>query len=847
MALLLLAWGGMPDQDAKISRMWKGQDLWAFGGGRYAGKPDEGWQGMAGSTMTLHYSGKGPLPAPKEFVVPLEKPLPLGNYRLFVKNFYLGSMEATLGDITLPLTIRRYDWTPGVTFETNAPVDRITLRYFPSRIIADTGAPQSQNIIVQGVFLTTDVHQVPIRDGEIVTSLPEEKPPAKPGNYLQNGSFECGLYPWGKPFGVGGHVDATNLDPSTAAHGTSSFRHLVQGRFGLETKMVRLPPGTYTLSFHAKADAPLVLDAGVYGPSEDLKGDAGAGLGQRFTLSPQWRRYSVTAELRSLPGLLYTVRFGAASPTPVTLWIDAVQLQNGPMTEFRPAAPVEAGALVSPPGHIFYDGQGAEAELLVFQDSDAAQTDLGYRIIDYWGREVAAGRVSVPLSGRSGKRSLPLFNRRKGIYRLLLSAGPSVSELTYSVLAPNTHLGVKYPQGTLGVDTNAGEKHLAILKRANFNWVNSKFLGRWYLVEPEKGRFVFNDDAVAAFDRSNMMLMIQALNVDWGAQPWLKPLWKPGGGAVWEKRSDFMRSWGDYIEGLVRRFKGSVKTWEIENEPNYVYSAEEYAELLATASERIRRVDPEATIVAFAGGGYRKEYYDKVLKIVRPDAFDRMSVHFYGNELATHTAYAELLRKVGKPGVNSETGTTCPSFFTTLPDYESLRRKDYAELQARDVRRVTAQAVQNYLLTLSAGGMERWFHYFSRDVNSGPAQPTARFGGGKDLTEYDGSLRANAVGLSVASHFVDEARYVGPVDLDPKMQTYLFRKAGDSMGFCWTSAGQPLRLGRLPRGLAFFDILGNPLSGEAVDVSDSVVYFTSGMAPEACAAALKTMSVADAR
>src|ERR1043166_1682117 len=112
MALLLLAWSGMPDQDAKLSRMWKGQDLWAFGGGRYAGKPEEGWQGMAGSTMTLHYSGKGPLPAPKEFVVPLEKPLPLGNYRLFVKNFYLGSMEATLGDITLPLTIRRYDWTP---------------------------------------------------------------------------------------------------------------------------------------------------------------------------------------------------------------------------------------------------------------------------------------------------------------------------------------------------------------------------------------------------------------------------------------------------------------------------------------------------------------------------------------------------------------------------------------------------------------------------------------------------------------------------------------------------------------------------------------------------------------
>src|SRR5689334_13402052 len=93
--LLLLAGGAMPAQEAKLSRMWKGQELWPFGGGRYAGKPEEGWQALAGSTMSLAYSGKGPLPAPKEFVIPLEKALPLGNYRLFVKNFYLGKMEAT--------------------------------------------------------------------------------------------------------------------------------------------------------------------------------------------------------------------------------------------------------------------------------------------------------------------------------------------------------------------------------------------------------------------------------------------------------------------------------------------------------------------------------------------------------------------------------------------------------------------------------------------------------------------------------------------------------------------------------------------------------------------------------
>jgi hypothetical protein len=33
------------------------------------------------------------------------------------------------------------------------------------------------------------------------------------------------------------------------------------------------------------------------------------------------------------------------------------------------------------------------------------------------------------------------------------------------------------------------------------------------------------------------------------------------------------------------------------------------------------------------------------------------------------------LRRTGKAGWNSETGITCPTFFTTLPDVDGLRRR----------------------------------------------------------------------------------------------------------------------------------------------------------------------------
>jgi Carbohydrate binding domain len=838
-----LTWG----QSAPTTRMWKGQEMWQFGGGKYKGEGDD-WRSMPGATIGMRYAGKGPLPPPIEFAIPLEKPLPLGTYRLFVKNFHLGKMEATLGDITLPLTIRRFDWTPGVTFETNAPVEKIVLRYFPVRIVADTGAKQEQYYIIQGVFLTTDMHQVPIRAGEIVTSVPQEKPPLKAGNYLQNAGFECGLYPWGKANGYSGYVLPQQLDTTTAAEGKTSLKMTPLGTWAVESKMVPLAPGPYTLSFYAKADKPVRLGAAVYGATEDLKGDAPTGVGRTVELTDQWKRYSAAGRIESKPGLLYTVRFGGTQEAPANVWLDAVQLENGAeATAFRPAQAVEAGLVCDLPGRIVYEGQPGDATLLVYGPSGPASATVRWRIVDYWGKDVAGDQKQIPLAKDHAQLPFALFAGQRGIFRVLLSVGQTTSELTYSVLPPNSHLDSDYPQGTLGVDTHFDPAHLAILKRANFNWAISKFLGRWPLVEPKEGRFKFDDEGVAAARRAKMLLVIQPLNIDWAAQDWIRPYWKPGGGALWEagKRQFYMQHWATYIEKLVGHFKDSVKHWEIENEPNYVYAAEEYAELLKLASERIRRVDPQATVVAVAGGGYREAYYEKVIQAVGTNCFDVVSVHFYGNEVPVHRSFAEYLKKGGLRGWNTETGATCPTFYSTLPDFESLRQKEYPDILQRDVQKLSAYSAQNYLLSRSRGGMERWFHYFARGTNAGPSQHTSRFGGGKELTEYDGALRANAVALSIASHFVDEATYHGPVDLDKRLQMVVFAKGGASVGCCWASAGQPLRLSRLPRELTFYDIMGNKQTAESLTVTDSVIYFTGRTSPDECAKGLQTITVSE--
>ncbi len=682
-----------------LSKMWKGKDLWVFGqSGKYAGSETD-WHAMPGATLSFSYAGKGPLPAPQEFVVTLDAPLPLGTYRLFVKNFYRGKMEATVGDITKPLTIRRYEWTPGVLFETNAPVDRIVLRYFPSDIVADTGAEQSQMYIVQGVYFTTEVNKVPIKGGEIITTLPEEKPDVQNGNYLLNADFEAGLFPWGKPFGKGGAYGPENLDDSTAGRGKYSFKHTLDSASGskkdggdeliLESRNYRLSPGRYTVSFYAKADKPVLLSAGLSGATEDLKDYAGAGLAKAFALTDQWHRYSVTGELQALAGFLYTLQFSVRAGSPATVWVDAVQLQNGEATDFQPAKSAEVGYVCHTIGNVFYHGQSSDVDVLVFDASGAGRADVSYQVVDYWGEQVELATRQVAVTDQHGRLTLSLPAKKRGIFRVLFSLGDSTSEMTYSVLPANGHLNTKYPQGSLGVDTHFGEKQLAILKRANFNWVMSKFLGRWYLVERERGKYQFDDESIARAEKAKMMVLLQPLNIDWGMQEWLKPYWKPQGGAVWEpqKKNEYVGAWGRFVYELATHYKGTVKHWEIENEPFAPYSHDEYAELLKVAVENLRKADPEAKVVAFAGGGLDEKGYERVLNRVEPSALDVFCVHFYGgNEAGVYDRFSKLLKKYGKPGWNTETGTTCPTFFTTLPEYEALRRKDYLQSVQQEVR-----------------------------------------------------------------------------------------------------------------------------------------------------------------
>ena len=201
--------------------MWLGKQLWQFGGGRHGGGAEKDWRSMPGAILGLRYSGRGKLPAPVEFIVTLEQKLPMGEYNVFVKNFYRGKMEITLGNATKPAPIKRFDWTPPIHFELSTPADqtdKIVLRYFPT-MVKDSGVKDEQGYIVQGVFITTDAYEMPFEGGQIIRLKPKAEIPSRTGNYLRGASFESGLgHGWGKSVGSNALLGEQHLDSSAAAH-----------------------------------------------------------------------------------------------------------------------------------------------------------------------------------------------------------------------------------------------------------------------------------------------------------------------------------------------------------------------------------------------------------------------------------------------------------------------------------------------------------------------------------------------------------------------------------------------------------------------------------------------------
>ncbi len=240
----------------------------------------------------------------------------------------------------------------------------------------------------------------------------------------------------------------------------------------------------------------------------------------------------------------------------------------------------------------------------------------------------------IPLSIPDNKNFIEIvwtFKRDDG--KTFTAISTYSREINYPMdktLNPNSPWGMGLYFLRYGSDQKSREKSAQIASQAGIKWTREDFA--WSHIEPEPGKFDFAyyDNIVNTANAYG--ISVYGILCYWA--PWTEPYTMKG-------VEDFVR----YAEATVNHFKDRVKFWEIYNEPNIFFwqgPKELYPELVKRCYDVIKKVDPEAQILAISTSGIDNQFIDFCLKADTP--FDILTIHPYRRTLDDVKFIDELKR-----------------------------------------------------------------------------------------------------------------------------------------------------------------------------------------------------------
>jgi len=210
------------------------------------------------------------------------------------------------------------------------------------------------------------------------------------------------------------------FDTTTSVHGKTSIKFTGRGRhsFRLSFKPFVLNPGKpYTFSFYAKSSQPNTKFAIRIQRSTHGGGPATWPLLGYITANTEWKRQIFTfnapeenSQHRAIKDRYY-VEFQLTQDEMMVagkkgidfgnIWLDAIQLEEGSVTEYCSGQEVEIGITAPNNGKkIYYVGETpGKANISIYSDYNIGKAVLNYRIIDYYfNTEISKGQTTIKLS-----------------------------------------------------------------------------------------------------------------------------------------------------------------------------------------------------------------------------------------------------------------------------------------------------------------------------------------------------------------------------------------------------------------------------------------------------------------
>ncbi|MFH0963510.1 MAG: sugar-binding protein [Planctomycetota bacterium] len=565
------------------------------------------------------------------------------------------------------------------------------------------------------------------------------------------------------------------------------------------------------------------------------------------------------------------------------VWIDAVQLEPGPLTAYRAATANGCGVELerSDTGDlVYYEDRPIQATGLVFTEDTTPRTvGLSYRITDFFGREIK--RIDRTVETKGEKRledHLSFLSPWRGLLVMTLSvkdpesvsrAGEVVSmQQAFGVVSPlprswpfdeKAQYGIHSPARRAATDSRFILGHER-MKKLGIKWLRA--VGRsdvtsWISVEPEKGKWVWADDVLDAPANKEFMIL---------GSLYYAPDWLGGDGRVIDTVAGHWEEWEEYVFQVIRHYKDRIKYWEVWGEPHY--HPKVYGPMLKHAFQAARRADGEAKVVGLGGlslpslrkhvdapedrlSASWKGHVEGVFDIAGMESMDLVSIDNYvlGRPeenwwpLSQRVQYIKgEMRKRGRDLDiwDTEAGLVTGVFYTDRVDGvdNCWNRAAFAvadpsmgvlsgQTGPRDAANWMAQRLAVYL----ANGCKKFFYHFNlcggddMDSNSGV------------LYEYDDSPKAHWAAWAASALMLDRSTFVAEIPFGKDVRCYVFEREGVPTAAYWRLKLQEpeppagtLTLTCAPEKIDCFDIMSSPLYGVEIRGKEISIPLTSDLA-----------------
>jgi len=292
-----------------------------------------------------------------------------------------------------------------------------------------------------------------------------------------------------------------------------------------------------------------------------------------------------------------------------------------------------------------------------------------------------------------------------------------------------------------------------------------------------------------------------------------------------------MELFAEYVRQTVRHYQGRITAIEILNEPLYTsyalpqsfgYTTADYIELLRTAYQAAKAVDPNCLVVGGIGAGPDHRF---VREFIEQDGLhwcDCMDLHMYphaGPPDAYEKAYQECWQRMhargqARPIWMTELGIYADDDPAALPpragDATMNRSQRPNELRA-------AADLVKFAAILGAAGVRKIFYH------AGTCGAWNESSAGNVFFEYGGRPRKMYAAQAVLSRllgpeFTFVQKWTEPADL----QAFQFRSGQRQVVILWSRRGE--KNISPPEGFAALDLMGNPISTRPLPVGSIPVY-----------------------